>query len=249
MPDILKEIIKVLPEGKISDAAFEGANIVLYTKDKNYFFDNEGTIRNAVKEFRKRIELRADPVLCLEPDKAKKMIQEMIPAEAGANEFIFDPPRSMVIVHAEKPGLVIGRQGEILKEIKEKTFWIPLIKRLPPIRSKLIESVRSVLYENADERKKFLNQTGHRIYDGWLREKKQEWIRLSCLGASRQVGRTCFLVQTPESRIVIDCGIDPGQEGPESYPFLDAPEFNISEIDAVIVTHSHLDHSALIPYL
>ena len=249
MVDILKEIIKVLPEGKISDAAFEGANIVLYTKDKNYFFDNEGTIRNAVKEFRKRIELRADPVLCLEPDKAKKMIQEMIPAEAGANEFIFDPPRSMVIVHAEKPGLVIGRQGEILKEIKEKTFWIPLIKRLPPIRSKLIESVRSVLYENADERKKFLHKTGHRIYDGWLREKKQEWIRLSCLGASRQVGRTCFLLQTPESRVIIDCGIDPSQDDAGAYPYFDAPEFNIGEIDAVVVTHSHLDHSGLIPYL
>ena len=48
---------------------------------------------------------------------------------------------------------------------------------------------------------------------------------------------------------MIDCGIDPGQEGSETYPFLDAPEFNISEIDAVVVTHSHLDHSGLIPYL
>ena len=37
MADILKEIIKVLPEGKIDDAAFEAANIVLYTKDKEYF--------------------------------------------------------------------------------------------------------------------------------------------------------------------------------------------------------------------
>ena len=249
MVDILKEVIKVLPEGKISDAAFEGANIVLYTKDKNYFFDNEGTIREAVKEFRKRIELRADPSLCLEPEKTKKIIQNIIPAEAGAQEFIFDPPRSMVIVHAEKPGLIIGKQGEILREIKEKTFWIPLIKRLPPIRSKLIESVRSVLYENADERKKFLNKTGHRIYDGWLREKKQEWIRLSCLGASRQVGRTCFLIQTPESRVLIDCGIDPSQDDAGAYPYFDAPEFNIGEIDAVVVTHSHLDHSGLIPYL
>ena len=151
----------------------EGANIVLYTKDKKYFLDNEGTIREAVKEFRKRIELRADPVLCPEPEKTKKIIMEIIPAEAGAQEFIFDPPRSMVIIHADKPGLVIGKQGEILREIKEKTCWIPLIKRLPPIRSKLIESIRAVLYEHADERKKFLNKTGHRIYDGWIREKNR----------------------------------------------------------------------------
>ncbi|MBT5342256.1 beta-CASP ribonuclease aCPSF1, partial [Candidatus Woesearchaeota archaeon] len=153
------------------------------------------------------------------------------------------------IIHADKPGVVIGKQGEILKEIKAKTMWVPLIKRNPPIRSKLIESIRSVLYENADYRKKFLDKTGHRIYDGWLREKKHEWVRISFLGAARQVGRACLLLQTPESRIIMDCGIDPSQDGPESYPYLDAPEFNISEIDAVIVTHSHLDHSGLIPYL
>ncbi len=249
MSDILKEVIKILPEGKISEATFEGANIVLYTKEKEYFFDNGGTIRAAVQEFKKRIELRPDPTLCMETEKAEKAIKKIIPEEAGANEFIFDPPRSQVIIHAEKPGVVIGKQAEILREIREKTLWVPLIKRIPPIRSKLIESIRSVLYENAEERKKFLNQVGHRIYDGWLRTKKHEWIRVSFLGASRQVGRTCFLLQTPESRILIDCGIDAGVEGSESYPFLDAPEFNISELDAVVVSHSHLDHSGLIPYL
>ena len=40
-----------------------------------------------------------------EPEKTKKIIMEIIPAEAGAQEFIFDPPRSMVIIHADKPGL------------------------------------------------------------------------------------------------------------------------------------------------
>ncbi len=249
MGDILKEVLKVLPEGKISDATFEAANIVLYTKDKEYFLDNQGTIRKAVQEFKKRIEVRPDPSICLAPEKAEKEIRSLIPEEAGIDEFIFDPPRSMVIIHANKPGVVIGKQGEILRQIREKTLWVPLIKRMPPIRSKLIESIRSVLYEHADERKKFLDKSGHRIYDGWLREKKHEWIRLSFLGAARQVGRTCFLLQTPESRILIDCGIDPGATGTESYPYLDAPEFNISEIDAVVVTHSHLDHSGLIPYL
>jgi uncharacterized protein len=249
MPNILKEIIKVLPDDKISDATFEAANIVLYTKDKEYFKDNKGTILKAVKEFKKRIELRPDPSLCLEMEKAEKIIKELVPKESGVQELIFDPPRSQVIVHADKPGLVIGKQGDLLREISSKTFWVAHVKRVPPIRSKLIESIRSVLYENAEERKKFLDKTGHRIYDGWIRQKKHEWVRLSCLGASRQVGRTCFLLQTPESRVLIDCGIDPGESGSEEYPFLDAPEFNISEIDAVIVTHSHLDHSGLIPYL
>ncbi len=249
MADIMKEIIKVLPEGKISDAAFEAANIVVYTKDKKYFLDNKGTIKDAVKQFKKRIELRPDPSLCMEPEKAEAKIKSIIPKEAGVQELIFDAPRSQVVIHADKPGIVIGKQGEILKDIKSKTMWVPLIKRMPPIRSKLIESIRSVLYENADYRKKFLDKTGHRIYDGWLREKKHEWIRLSFLGAARQVGRSCLLLQTPESRILMDCGIDPSEDGSEAYPFLDAPEFNISDIDAVIISHSHLDHCGLVPYL
>jgi KH/beta-lactamase-domain protein len=185
----------------------------------------------------------------MEMEKAEKIIKEMVDKDAGVQNFIFDASRSQVIIHADKPGLVIGKQGENLRNISAKTLWVAQVKRVPPLRSKLTESIRSVLYESSDERKKFLDKTGHRIYDGWLRSKKHEWVRLSCLGACRQVGRTCFLIQTPESRVLIDCGIDPGQDGTESYPYLDAPEFNISELDAVIVTHSHLDHSGLIPYL
>ncbi len=249
MPDILKEIIKKLPAGKISDGAFEAANIVLYTKDKDYFLDNKGTIKEAVKEFKKRIELRPDPSMCMTLEDAEKQIRKILPKECEVKEVIFDPPRSMVIVHVEKPGLAIGKQGELLREIKAKTMWVPFIKRIPPLRSKLTESIRSVLYENADYRKKFLNKTGHRIYDGWLREKKHEWVRTSFLGAARQVGRSCILLQTPESRIILDCGIDVSQDGSEMYPFLDAPEFNVSEIDAVVISHSHLDHTGLLPYL
>lgn len=249
MSNILKEIVKILPEGKISEATFEAANIVLYTKDKEYFLDNKGTIRDAVRQFKKRIELRPDPSTTMPLEDAEKKIKEILPEDAGVQELIFDAPRSIVIIHVEKPGIAIGKQGSLLQDVKKETLWVPVIKRIPPIRSKLIESIRAVLYENATERKKFLNTTGHRIYDGWLREKKHEWVRISFLGAARQVGRACFLLQTPESRILIDCGIDPGEDGPESYPFLDAPEFNISELDAVIVSHSHLDHSGLIPYL
>lgn len=72
MADILKEILKVLPEGKISEATFEGAKIVLYTKDQDYFKDNRGTIKEAVKEFKKRIELRPDNSLGMEVERAEK---------------------------------------------------------------------------------------------------------------------------------------------------------------------------------
>src|SRR3989338_878042 len=156
MADILKEIIKLLPEGKVSDTAFEGANIVLYTKDREYFLDNKGTIRAAVEQMKKRIELRADPVLTIDTEKAEQIIKKIMPEEAGVSEIIFDNKRCRVLIHAEKPGLAIGKQGVLLQEIKAQTFWVPIIKRTPPIRSQLIENIRAVLYQNSEARRKFL---------------------------------------------------------------------------------------------
>jgi KH/beta-lactamase-domain protein len=248
LTEILKEILKEIPAGKISDAAFEGANIVLYTKDKEFFLDNRGIIKSIVDQIKKRIELRPDPSTCMEIEKAEKVIKGLIPDEAVPGDIIFDAQRSIVIIHAEKPGLVIGKQGELLREIREKTMWVPLIKRTPAIKSKLIDSVRAVLYENSDYRRKFLDKTGHRIYDGWIRGKKEEWIRITYLGGARQVGRSSIFLQTPESRVLLDCGINVASDA-DAYPYLEAPEFKIEELDAVIVSHAHLDHSGLVPWL
>ncbi len=249
MANILKEILANLPAEKISDACFEGANIMLYTTDKDYFLDNQGTIRNVVSMFKKRIELRPDPSITLEQEKARAIIEKILPEDAKIDEIIFDASRSQVIIETEKPGLAIGKQGALLREIREKTLWVPLVRRTPAIKSEIIEKIRHFLYENSDARRKFLNKTGHRIYDGWIREKKDEWVRLSVLGAGRQVGRSCFLLQTPESRILLDCGIDPARMDQGSYPYLEAPEVKIEEIDAVILSHAHLDHCGMIPYL
>ena len=248
MSKIINEIMKHLPPDKISEAVFESANIVLYTKSKDFFFNNNGMIKDIVNTIKKRIELRPDPAIVLDMEETEKLIRESIPEEAGITQVIFDPQRSIVVIEAEKPGLAIGKQGSILRDIRNKTLWIPLIKRTPAIRSQLIENIRAVLYQNSDYRRKFLDKVGHRVYDGWIREKKQEWVRLSVLGGGRQVGRSCHFLQTPESRILLDCGVDVAQEK-DAYPYLDAPEFNINELDGVIISHSHLDHAGFVPYL
>src|SRR3989338_9471406 len=230
MSKIIKEILKQLPENKISDAVFEGANIVLYTKDREFFRDNEGTIRKIVDSIKKRVELRPDPAVNMGQKEAEEAIREIIPESAGVGNVIFDVHRSQVIIETDKPGLAIGKQGSILRDIKNRTLWVPLIRRTPAIKSQLIENIRSVLYQNSDYRRKFLDKIGHRIYDGWVREKKQEWIRLSIFGGGRQVGRSCLFLQTPESRVLLDCGVDVAGSNSDMYPLLEAPEFNIQEL-------------------
>jgi hypothetical protein len=159
--------------------------------------------------------------------------------------------RSIVVIEAKKPGMVIGKQGSILNDIKKSTFWLPIVQRSPAIPSKITEKIRSVLYANNTYRRKFLNEVGKKIYTDWNPEKKDMWVRLTFLGSGAQVGRSCLLLHTPNSKILLDCGINPAiTEGPEKFPYLDVGEIgDINSIDAVIVSHAHLDHSGLVPYL
>ncbi|MEK6937278.1 MAG: LAGLIDADG family homing endonuclease, partial [Nanoarchaeota archaeon] len=251
MADIIEELMKFIPDkSKISDTYFEGANIVLYTKDKDFFLDNNGVIKQIVDAIKKRVELRPDPAICMDIEKAETIIREIIPKDAGEINLLFDIQRALVTIEVEKPGVAIGKQGEVLKEIRRKSLWVPIIRRTPPIRSKIIENINHVLFENNDYRKKFLNNVGKRIYGGWTKGRVDEWIRVSFLGAGRQVGRSCFLLQTPESKILMDCGINvSAQTNEEMFPLLEAPEFKIDELDAVIISHSHIDHVGFLPYL
>jgi len=248
MPDILKNILENLPK-VISNAVFEGANIVLYTENSEFFLKGEPKIKEVVDKIKKRIELRADKNLLNDKEETKKLIQKTVPKEAEITNIIFDEQRSIVIIEAKKPGLVIGKGGSILNEIKTKTFWIPQIQRSPAVQSKITENIRAVLYENNNYRRKFLNNIGKKIYKKWSPEKVNEWVRIAFLGGARQVGRSCLFLQTPISKILLDCGIDVAASNSEQFPYLNVPEFDINEIDAIIISHAHLDHCGLVPYL
>ena len=250
MADILKNIKDELSR-KISDATFEGANIVLYTEDKEFFREGEEEIKKAVNRIKKRIELRADKSILAPEAETEKTIRALISEEAEITNVIFDVQRSSVIIEAKKPGLVIGKQGSLLSDIRRSTFWSPSVQRSPSIPSKITEKIRSVLYANNTYRRKFLNEIGKKIYTDWSSEKMDLWIRVTYLGGGRQVGRSCILLHTPNSKILMDCGINVAvQEGPERFPYLNIAEIgDINSIDAVIVSHAHLDHIGLVPYL
>lgn len=246
--DILKFITDKL-KGKIKEANFEGANIVLYTDNETFFKEGEPKIKEIVNEIKKRIELRTDQKILPDKETAERQIREIVPSDAELTNIIFDQPRSVVIVEAKKPGLVIGKQGSILNEIRNTTLWAPQVQRSAAIKSQITENIRSVLYANNNYRRKFLNEVGKKIYKEWNPEKSDIWVRLTFLGSGRQVGRSCLLLQTPNSKILLDCGVDVASSGKEKFPHFDIPEFDISQLDAIILSHAHLDHVGLLPYL
>jgi len=246
--DILKTITEQLP-GVISEATFEGANIVVYTDNAKFFNEGDIQIKKIVDQLKKRIELRGDQKILKSEEEAEKIIRATVPEEAEITNIIFDVQRSVVIIEAKKPGLVIGKQGSILNQIRKDSLWNPQVQRSAAIQSKITENIRSVLYANNNYRRRFLNSVGKKIYQDWNPEKVDEWIRITFLGSGRQVGRSAILLTTPNSKILLDCGIDVASQGKDKFPYFDVPEFDVNELDAVIISHAHLDHVGLLPYL
>jgi hypothetical protein len=250
MVKILDEIIKHLPKEKISSVEFEAANIVIYTNSKEFLFEGKSKIMELVSLFKKRIELRADPELLLSEEETKKVINELIP-NVKIDKFKFDTARSVLTLEVDNVGEAVGREGANLKEIQKRTFWTVVVKRIPPLRSKTVEAMRAVEWQESEYRRKFLNKVGKRIYGGWTKGKIKGWSRVTMLGAGNQIGRSAIYLQTTESRILFDCGIDPSVDfgDPAEFPYLDAPEFKLEDVDAIVISHAHMDHCGLLPYL
>jgi hypothetical protein len=245
--EILKELENNLPkDSKITEVKFEGPEIVLYTKNEEFFRNNERVIKEIVSNLKKRIEVRPDLSITMDQEKTKKIIEKIVPKEAGIKAIYFEPELGKVVIESQKPGMVIGKGGETYRKIKEETLWLPKIERAPAIESPIVRAVRNLLHTEIDYRKKFLNKIGQKINAKRLDLGKDRWVRLSCLGSFREVGRSSLLVQTPESSVLMDCGVNVASD---TYPYLNAPEFDIEKLDAVVLSHPHLDHCGYIPWL
>lgn len=248
LEEIKKTIVQRLPERvQVAKVEFEGPEVVIYTKDPEIITENGDLIRNLAKDLRKRIIIRSDKSVLLDPEKTIDKIHEIVPEEAKITNISFDEVTCEVVIEAKKPGLVIGKYGVTSREIVKKTGWAPKILRTPPISSEIIERVRNTLKHNSKERKKILQDLGARIHQGSKYEN--EWARLTSMGGFREVGRSCMLLQTPNSRVLLDCGVNVAGDEKNAYPFLNVPEFSLADLDAVVVSHAHLDHTGFLPYL
>ena len=245
--DIREAVKKALPRSAaISSVDYEGPEIAIYSKAPKILLDDGDKIKALARKMRKRIVVRSAPEVRLPHEEAEKAVRELVPEDAEISSIHFDDSRGEVIIEAQKPGLVIGRSGTTLREITRHTFWRPNVMRTPPIESKLIKQIRYIIQSEASRRNKAFREIGKRIHRQSLVENG--WIRLTGLGGFKEVGRQSMFLQTPESNVLIDCGVNVGTPS-KAFPRLDMPEFNIAELDAVIITHAHLDHCGMVPFL
>ncbi len=246
---IRQTILEHIPkEAEITRIEFEGPSLAIYTKKPEIRITNGRVITDIVNLIKKRIVIRSDPSVRLAENEAEKAIAGIIPQEAEMTNVLFDPTLGEAIIEAKKPGLAIGKNGVTLQEIVLKTRWIPRVLRSPPKPSKIIAHVRHSLYSGTRDRERILRNVGERIFRPLVYEVGD--VRVTLLGGAREVGRSAMFVQTRESQVLIDCGINPGSTRPfESFPRFDVRQFEPDSLDAVVVSHAHLDHCGFLPFL
>ena len=242
-----EEVRRLIPSDiEITSIELEGPLVVVYTKDFDKFSENNNITKVLATELKKRFEIRPDPKTLEATDEVEEMIRKKIPEEAEVTGLFFDYDTGVVTVEAINPGAIIGKNGQQLNDLKKDTGWHVKSVRSPPIPSKTINDVRGYIRYARDERAEILKRIGRRIsrptYD-----VGEQYVRMTALGGFRQVGRSATLLMTKHSKILIDCGLDPSSD---ATPYFGVPEIQpLSDLDAVVITHAHMDHCGLLPAL
>jgi len=245
---IREEIIDNLPpEITVKKIEFEGPEIAVYSENSDVdAVEGSTVLKDLAKHMRKRVVFRWNVDKRKDPSETEAYIRNLVGEDAEISEIEFDHTRGEVIIESGKPGLVIGKKGVNLKEIRTNTFWQPKTIRTPPLASKTIQLIRRMLTDERQTQKDILLKIGKRIHRPAL--YKDLTIRMTALGGFREVGRSCILTQTKDSNVLLDCGLNVGNPH-NRFPYFDVPEFSIRDLDAVMVSHAHLDHCGLVPFL
>jgi len=248
---IISEVAQAVGEAVISAIEFEGPEIAVYVKNPKYIVENENRVKELAKKLRKRVVVRSDPKARKSREYTIKFILDHAPEDVGVDPSLmfFDDVLGEVRVLADKPGKLMGKGRKFATLVLAETGWRLVAQRRPPPPLP-VEDVLTVFAHpvaQAPGRKKALREIGERIFRETITDTR--YIRTIGLGSFGEVGRSAILVDTGESRVLLDAGVAPESLGPQAFPYLDAPEFRIDELDAVVISHAHLDHVGILPLL
>ena len=246
MATILTSIPK---DANVTKIAYEGPRIALYTNKPRYLMENNEVISNLVNVIKKRIVVRTDEKIRKSEEDARKILDGMVPAEAELEATFFDTATGEVSIEVKRPWLCQRDAAEFNHtEVTENTGWKIRIRKATTKPSNTIKTINYQLKVSSSDRARQLKSVGDEIFRQRLVQKSE--VSLLTLGGFGQVGRSCMLLVTPDSKVLIDCGVNPGARDPsEAYPRLDWANITLDELDAVVIGHAHLDHTGFLPVL
>ena len=239
-------ILQSLPqEASLTKIEYEGPCIALYSKNPSYLLQNNQLVLNMVNTIKKRIVIRTDESIRLSQDESTKLIADTIPKDAVVTGTFFDAVLDEAVIFAKKPWLIL-REGNSL-DLTEKIGWKVRVRKAPQ-NMLPIETLYKTLAEKTSQRIKFYREVGDKIFRPKLSDQAE--ASLLTLGGFAEIGRSCMLLETRESKIILDCGLNVSAKDPlAATPRFDIAGISMEDIDAVVLTHAHLDHTGFTPAL
>jgi uncharacterized protein len=239
-------ILQSLPqEASLTKIEYEGPCIALYSKNPSYLLQNNQLVLNMVNTIKKRIVIRTDESIRLSQDESTKLIADTIPKDAVVTGTFFDAVLGEAVIFAKKPWLIL-REGNSL-DLTEKIGWKVRVRKAPQ-NMLPIETLYKTLAEKTSQRIKFYREVGDKIFRPKLSDQAE--ASLLTLGGFAEIGRSCMLLETRESKIILDCGLNVSAKDPlAATPRFDIAGISMEDIDAVVLSHAHLDHTGFTPAL
>ncbi len=249
LSELKKKISKMIPDDVDYEVDLEAGSIAIITKQPEAFggAGDNLTVRIA-KTIKRRIVIRPHSDILADEKTVHDAVAQIIPSDAQVRKVWLDPALSQVILECDDPSTAVGRKGSNIRALRDEIGWLVDVVRAPAIESRTQHDIRRYRKELADERKSLFRKFGTRIYR--TQRPGEPWVRVTALGSYREVGRAMHLVTTNESKILVDCGAKPTTNRSEVQPFFAAPEMlPLDNLDAVVITHAHIDHIGMLPVL
>ncbi|MDW0273801.1 MAG: MBL fold metallo-hydrolase, partial [Nitrososphaeraceae archaeon] len=245
--NIVAAILNNLPsESEITKIEYEGPFIVLYSRKPTTLLENQEIISKMVNSIKKRIVIRTDTSIRSPEDSVRQIIHSSTSYPNTISEIFFDPALGEATIFVND-FRTLTELSQLEIQLVEKTGW-KLIYRYVPSDLKLIRFINQILHNSSEERMAFYKRVGEKIFRQKLAGSEEASI--VCLGGFSEIGRSAMLIVTHESKIILDFGIKSYQhEENDILPRLDIYGIGMNEIDAVIISHAHIDHCGAVPIL
>jgi predicted metal-dependent RNase len=239
-------ILQSLPqEASLTKIEYEGPCIALYSKNPSYLLQNNQLVLNMVNTIKKRIVIRTDESIRLSQDESTKLIADTIPKDAVVTGTFFDAVLGEAVIFAKKPWLILREDNSL--DLTDKIGWKVRVRKAPQ-NMLPIETLYKTLAEKTSQRIKFYREVGDKIFRPKLSDQAE--ASLLTLGGFAEIGRSCMLLETRESKIILDCGLNVSAKDPlAATPRFDIAGISMEDIDAVVLSHAHLDHTGFTPAL
>lgn len=245
--NIVAAILNNIPsESEITKIEYEGPFIVLYSRKPTVLLENQEIISKMVNSIKKRIVIRTDTSIRSSEESVNQTIRSSCSNPSNIPEICFDPALGEATVFVSD-FRTLAELNQLETLLVEKTGWKLMCRRAPK-NLRLLKSINEILHSSSEDRINFYKRVGEKIFRQKL--SGSEEASIVCLGGFSEIGRSAVLVVTHESKIILDFGIKTYKDqDADLLPRLDIYGIGMNEIDAVIISHAHLDHCGAVPIL